>query len=152
MTPSPDIAEAEDDLRSGDPERQARGIRRVEALRGHGDPIAAYAVASWLLSGAHGYPRDPERAAALLQFAADHGVRDAQYDLGVLVEKRRMGAHPRREAFSRYLTATALGDRDAAHELVRCLYYGIGTLANRKGAEQLFEALTADEQRPLAAE
>ena len=117
-----------------------------------GDPLAAYAIGSWLLNGAHGYPHDETRAAPYLQYAAEHGVREAIYDLGELTGIRRLGSRPRKDAFNRYLTAAILGDRDAAREVIRCVYHGIGTFADPEGAERLSDALSGETQRPLAAE
>lgn len=148
----PDILMASADLHSDDPARRTRGVRAVETLEKRGDPTAAYAIGSWLLAGAHGYPRDEARAAPYLQYAAERGVREAIFDLGVMTEERRLGPKPRREAFNRYLTAAILGDRDAAHEVVRCVYHGIGAYADPQAAERLHDLLVGGEQRPLAAE
>lgn len=152
MADMPDMAAAKADLLSGDPQRRADGVRAVEALERKGDPLAAYAVATWRLHGSHGHVRDETAAAPLLQYAADRGVPEAIYDLGQLIEGRRLGPKPRREAFTRYLTAAILGDRDAAHEVVRCTYHGIGTFADPQAAERLHEALTGGGRQPLAAE
>lgn len=138
-----DIEEARVDLSSDEPERRARGADAIRELQRRGDPVAAYAVATWMLAGAHGHSPSQDDAAPYLQYAADHGVRDAIFDLAVLVESRRLGKRPRREAFSRYITAAMLGDRDAAFEVVRCIYHGVGTFADPLAAERIHDALEA---------
>lgn len=152
MTSAPEIADAASDLRSEDPDRVLRGVKTMEAQERQGDPTAAYAVGTWFLHGVHGYAQDEARAAPLLQYAADRGVPSALFDLGVLIETRRLGTRPRREAFSNYLAAALLGDRDAAQEVVRCVYHGIGAFADPRGAERLFDVLHRGEQRLIAAE
>lgn len=124
----------------------------VEALNRQGEPTAAYAIGTWHLFGTHGYERSAGKAAPYLQFATEHAVPEAAYDLGVLVETERLGRTPRREAFGHYVLSAILGDRDAAEEVVRCLYWGIGTFRNREAAARISRALGRERQQPLAAE
>jgi TPR repeat protein len=148
----PTIEMAAEALRSEDSQRQREGVAMIEKLHREGNPTAAYAIGTWHLHGTHGYALSTEKAAPYLQYATEHSIPEAAYDLGVLVETERLGTRARRDAFGHYVLAAILGDQEGAEEVARCFYWGIGTFRNREAAEHIRRVLDRGEQQPLAAE
>lgn len=105
---------------------------------GQGDPVAAYALATWYLHGRH-IKKNYQTAVTLLLKASRGGVRDAFYDLAVCYEKGRGIEKDTVKAFTNYLIASQLGDKNSLYEVGRCFYYGIGTEKNRELASQFFD-------------
>lgn len=100
-----------------------------------GEPRAAYALATWYLSGANGFEKDIERAFELLTAAADKKVPAALYDLAICYEKGVAVEVDLEEAFYLYLDAAIRGDQQAIFEVGRCYEHGIGVAQNRQIAD-----------------
>ncbi|TAA21586.1 tetratricopeptide repeat protein [Pseudoxanthomonas winnipegensis] len=89
------------------------------------DPRADYALATWYLHGRF-VRRNVRKSIRLLKSACDGKVPEACFDIAVLYETGvGVKKNPRRAAIY-YLKAALLGEKSAANEVARCLYYGIG--------------------------
>lgn len=115
------------------------GIDIVKHLFEKADPLAVYAMGTWHLHGAHGFPLNQERGVELIAMAAKRGVVDAVCDYAYSLEQGVGIEKSRHEALGYYLLATLLGDPDALHDLARCFDDGIGIRRNKELAGLLFE-------------
>ncbi|MGZ8364019.1 MAG: tetratricopeptide repeat protein [Caulobacteraceae bacterium] len=139
-------------LLSTDPQCQAEGVSIIEKLNGSGDAIAAYAIGTWHLFGAHGYELSEKKAAPYLQYAAERDVPEALFDLAVMLERQKPNRRANKDAFANYLLAALLGDKSSLAELSRCFYWGIGTFKNEDLSEHLFRIAEGKEtQRAVSA-
>jgi hypothetical protein len=125
-------------LRSGDELERKKGVAIVEEQLEAGSPLATYAVGTWYLHGANGYPKEPERAAKLIASAADQFVTDAVCDIAFSLEKGIGVEKDFEEALAHYLVAAILGDEDAVHDVARCFDEGIGVKADITIANRLY--------------
>jgi uncharacterized protein len=108
-----------------------------------GDYRAAYALATWHLSG-HYFEKDASKAVKLLKQAAKARVADAMYDLAICYERGAGVKKNTRQALALYLDAALLyatekkGELrmysfdEAAHSVARCYYHGIGVAKDPK--------------------
>jgi TPR repeat protein len=113
-----------------------KSLHLLEAADTAGDARATYALATWYL---HGQPpvlrQDRKKAVSLLERAAEAGVADALYDLGVSYEKGEVDEPDHRRAFENYLKAALRGEVQSIYEVGRCYYYGIGVTADQQIAD-----------------
>ncbi len=101
-----------------------------------GDARATYALATWYLHGRSPIVEpDLAKAISLLQVAANAGVPDALYDMGVSYEKGESGQPDFVRAFRSYLAAALRGEEQSIYEVGRCYHYGIGVNVDREVAE-----------------
>ncbi len=107
---------------------------------GHAE--ATYALATWYLFGRHVAPSSA-KALALLKRAVRRGSADAAFDLAIAFEQGKIIERNERKAFQHYLTAAIrhrqpltypamYSFREAAYEVSRCYFHGIGIAADRK--------------------
>jgi TPR repeat protein len=108
--------------------------------QGHGQ--ATYALATWHLFGRHVAPSMP-KALTLLKRAVRRGNADAAFDLAIAYEQGKIVERDERKAFELYLTSAIryrqpldyppmYSFHEAAYEISRCYYHGIGVAADRK--------------------
>lgn len=119
-------------LQHGDPRYVAQLLEQAVQL---GDPHAAYALGTWFLHGAHGYPKDKNKGAELFEVAADAKLPDALFDLAVCYERGDGVEKNPGKAFLLYLDAAVRGDKQAVFEVSRCYTFGIGVLEDAEVAE-----------------
>ncbi len=104
---------------------------QLERASGLGNGKAIYALSTWYLHG-QVYRRDLKKAVELLNLACDKNIPEAHFDLAICLEKGKGVKKNLREAFLHYLKACRLGDKDAAYEVGRCYYYGLGVKADKE--------------------
>ncbi|EJK75753.1 hypothetical protein THAOC_02514 [Thalassiosira oceanica] len=93
--------------------------KRVDA----GDPMAIYDLGTKYDFGEYGLVKDVTRAVELYERAAELGVKDAHYNLGVLYDQGKEVAKDMDKAFRHYETAAMYGHVDARHNLGCEEYY-----------------------------
>ncbi|MBL8704765.1 MAG: sel1 repeat family protein [Rhodospirillales bacterium] len=107
---------------------------------GHAE--ATYALATWYLFGRHVAP-SMTKALTLLKRAVRRGSADAAFDLAIAFEQGKIVERNERKAFQLYLTSAIrhrqplsyppmYSFREAAYEVSRCYYHGIGVAADRR--------------------
>ncbi|MEN0061299.1 MAG: tetratricopeptide repeat protein [Myxococcota bacterium] len=116
---------------------------RMELAVTSGDPRAMYAIATWYLAGEYGYPCSDERALSLLHAAAQAGVTEAMYDLGVSFELARGVPSDCHKAFYWYLRAAIRGEADAVMQVANCYASGSGIELDLVSALAWYEAAEA---------
>jgi uncharacterized protein len=104
---------------------------QLERASDLGNGKAIYALGTWYLHG-RVYKKDFKKAVELLKVACDKNIPDAHFDLAVCFEKGKGIKKNLREAFLSYLRAFCLGDKDAAYEIGRCYYHGLGVKADKE--------------------
>jgi len=100
------------------------------------DRRATYALGSWYMHGCY-VKKDPRRAARLFDLARKGGIAEAAFDLGQSYEAGIGCPKSPERAVKLYMEAASRGDRDAWKEIIRCIYWGIGTSKNRMLARTL---------------
>jgi uncharacterized protein len=103
---------------------------RLEKASDLGNGKAIYALSTWHLHG-RVFKIDLKKAVNLLKVACDKNIPSAHFDLAICFEKGKGVKKNLREAFLHYLRASRLGDKDAAYEVGRCYYYGLGIKADK---------------------
>jgi TPR repeat protein len=106
------------------------------------DRRATYALGTWYLHGRY-VKKNVMRAIRLIELAAAANVSDALFDLAVSYEKGQGVRRSEKVAARLYLEAALSGDHQAAYEVGRCLYYGIGFLKDRSQARVWFDRARA---------
>lgn len=112
---------------------------------------AAYALGSWYIYGFR-VERDFRKAVHFLKRAMKRGSGDAAYDLAICLERGNGISKNKVEAFRCYTYAalqlltppsypSMYNFEEAAAQLARCYYYGIGTPSDRK-VSQLWSSLS----------
>lgn len=119
-------------VRGENPNIEKARILLEEAFQ-QGDPRAAYALGTWYFHGKV-FPTNKRIALKLFRYAAKKCVPIACFDLAVCFERGCGVRRSFRSAFSHYLQAALLGDKESVYEVGRCYYYGIGTKKDRKQA------------------
>ncbi|EJK48807.1 hypothetical protein THAOC_32363, partial [Thalassiosira oceanica] len=120
--------------------------KRVNA----GDPLAINFLGDQHLDGKYGLEKDVTRAVELYERAAELGVKDAHYNLGVIyangmdVEKDMAKAH--------YLVAAKLGQDNSLKEVKLLFMDGLATKTDYAGALQGYqEAIKSPDQEEAKA-
>lgn len=114
-------------------------IRQVEDKAFAGDPKAQHDLAAIYTAGHGGAPQDYQRAMFWFRKAAEQGIANAAYNLGVLYHQG-MGASPDiLEAIRWYETAATLGHPEAQYNLGIAYIEGIGVPYNASEAARYFE-------------
>jgi len=107
----------------------------LEVAHALGDRRASYALATWYMFGNDGYKKNIAKAISLLKLAAKSDIAYANHDLAVAYETGTGVKKNKKIAYNNYVAAVLNGDYDAAEEVGRCLYYGIGVNRDRKMAK-----------------
>jgi TPR repeat protein len=110
----------------------------VTALEKEGDPRAAYAIATWYLSGLH-VKKDCKKAVELLTIAANFDIPDACFDLAICFEKGNGVIKNLEKSFYYYMKGALAGDPQSHYETGRCYYHGIGVKKNKDLGEILLK-------------
>ena len=102
---------------------QARAMvqRRVDA----GDPMAIWNIGTQYSLGKYGLEKDVARAVELYKHAAELGLREAHYNLGVLYDEGKEVEKDTGKAINHYEAAAMNGYVDARHNL-SCMEYEAG--------------------------
>jgi uncharacterized protein len=134
--------------------RQEGYSERAAALlwREHrrGDARATYALATWYHFGCL-YKVDQKKAFRLVRQAHKKGIEIATFSLAISYERGWGVKKSTGKAVGLYLRAARKGDKDAIEQVVRCVFWGIGTVPNRKLAffiEDLAKGNSAGEIKP----
>ncbi|EJK77426.1 hypothetical protein THAOC_00745 [Thalassiosira oceanica] len=98
-------------------ETDSQVLAMVQARADKGDPEAIYFLGSDYERGKHGLEKDVTRAVELYERAAELGVKEAHYNLGVLYDTGREVAQDMDKAIRRYETAAMRGHVSARHNL-----------------------------------
>jgi TPR repeat protein len=114
--------------REGYSERVA-GLLWSEHRRG--DARATFALSTWYHFGCL-YKVDAKRAFTLARQAHRKGIRLATFNLAVSYERGWGVQKSAAKAFDLYVQAARKGERDAIDEVLRCVFWGIGTARNRQ--------------------
>lgn len=95
-----------------------------------GNHEARYAIGTWYL---HGFflKKNIRKGVSLIAEAADNGVADAAFDMGVSYELGAGRKVNEKKALCYFMRAFLLGDPDAAVEIERLLYWGSLDIRNR---------------------
>lgn len=120
----------------------AKGFPLLAAAERLGHAEATYALATWYLFGRHVAPSSA-KALVLLKRAVRRGSADAAFDLAIAFEQGKIIERDERKAFQLYPTSAirhrqplshpaTYGFREAAYEVSRCYYHGIGVTADRR--------------------
>ena len=111
----------------------AQAPKAYELLRSEmerGGQEARYAIGTWHLHGFY-LKKNVRKGVALIAEAADNGVADAAFDMGVSYELGVGRKADENKALCYFMRAFLLGDPDAAVEIERLLYWGSATIRNR---------------------
>ena len=115
-------------------------IKQVEEQAFAGSPEAQHDLAAIYTAGHAGVPRDYARAAFWFRKAADQGIANARYNLGVLYHQG-LGVKPNmNEAIYWYNQASKLGHPEAQYNLGIAYIEGIGVTYSPQKAAENFEA------------
>ena len=111
----------------------AHAPRAYELLRAEmdsGNFEAKYAIGTWYL---HGFflKKNVRKGVSLIAEAANNGIADAAFDMGVSYELGIARKADEQKALCYFMRAFLLGDQDAAVEIARLLYWGGPTVRNR---------------------
>jgi len=129
-------------MRSKEPDPE-RAATMFEKAWESGDPRAAYALATWYLHGFF-YKKSFGKAVKLLRKASRSRIADAAYDLAICYELGAGVKKNLKRAAALYLDSALLfatqpsgqlhmySFDEAAHEVGRCYYYGIGVTKDRR--------------------
>ena len=101
--------------------------------QGHnrGDGRATYALATWYIHGTL-FQTNPRKGIGLLRIARKKGIREAIFDLAYSYEIGFGVTKSLAKAFDLYVEAAQKGDHQALSEVVRCVYYGVGTSKHKE--------------------
>lgn len=118
-------------LTSQDESNYPLAARLLEQAHKEGDRRATYALATWYIHGRH-FSIEARKAFRLLKQSGEAGISEALFDLGNSYEVGFGTKKSPAKALECYIEAAARGDRQAAVEVCRCVFWGIGTQRNRK--------------------
>lgn len=104
-------------------------IRIMQDSADLGDARALYALATWYYSGEK-RRKNFTKAIDLLKKAAVQGIAEAFFDLAIGYERGKGLTKNKYKAFQYYCIALSLGYSPSEKEIIRCCYYGIGTVRN----------------------
>jgi uncharacterized protein len=116
------------------PNHQAAYASLLRALE-EGDYRAAYALGTWYMDGVL-VPKSVRKGVALISKAADRGVPEAAYDMGVCCEQGIGRRKSETAALAYFIRAALLEDGDAVIELRRLLHWGSPAVRNRRLAKE----------------
>ena len=95
-----------------------------------GDPLIEYMLGTVYFHGLHGVLKNDTEAVKWFRKAADQGILQAQYDLGVMYANGDGVPENDAEAVNWYRKAADSGLVEAQYELARMYYYGGGVPEN----------------------
>lgn len=116
--------------RPDDPSKYPLAAKLLKEAHSGGDRRATYALATWYIHGRY-FPIDAHKAFRFLKQSAKAGIPEAIFDLGHAYEVGFGTKKSPEAALGYYVKAAAQGDRQAAEEVFRCIFWGIGTRPNR---------------------
>ena len=117
-------------MSSREPEKALAAYEFLEKARKQGDHRATYAIGTWHLHGFY-FKKNVRKGVALIAQAAENGIANAAFDLGVSYETGVGRKVDENKALCCYMRAFLLGSVEAAKEIERLLYWGGPTLRNR---------------------
>ncbi len=96
------------------------------------------------------FPPSEEEAARYFRIAADAGVADAQYDLGVLLLLGKEPIQSEKEAVHYFKLAAEQEHPDAQYNLGVCYYQGLGVCVSQEEAIRYLELAVKQKQAKAA--
>ncbi|MCK1601602.1 sel1 repeat family protein [Bradyrhizobium sp. 166] len=117
--------------------RLSRRSKDVEAAKlmqrtaAAGDRRATYALATWYRYGGRALPVDLRKALRLFKQSSKAGVAEAFFELGRSYELGLGTKKAPAKALDNYIEAALRGNRGGAVDTYRCIFWGIGTKANK---------------------
>lgn len=110
---------------------QASDVKRITAQAEAGDAEAIHTLATWQMTGLEGLvEKDAAAGLANLARASELGAAYASYSLGTIYERGEKVPKSYAKAFEYFTLAFAQGAEEAAEEIYRFYYYGLGVEQN----------------------
>ena len=103
--------------RTPTPEDEGQGLAMIQKRADAGDPMAIYFFGVQYRCGKYGLEKDMMRAVEMYERAAELGVKEAHYNLGVLYDEGVGAEKDMAKAFLHYEAAAMSGHVSARHNL-----------------------------------
>ncbi|EJK75328.1 hypothetical protein THAOC_02948 [Thalassiosira oceanica] len=106
---------------------ESQALAMIRKRVGAGDPLAIWHLGTKYILGAYGLEKDVTRAVELYERAADLGVKEAHYNLGVLYDEGIEVAKDIDKAIGHYETAAMYGCEDSLDNIKELFMSGLAT-------------------------
>ncbi|GGE98106.1 hypothetical protein GCM10011404_34060 [Sphingomonas prati] len=115
----------------------------------HGDDRAKYALATWYLHGNDAVEKNERLGVSMLKKLANSNVAEAVFDLAIAYDYGRQVRRNEKKAFSFYMRAALLGDRESCSQLAQFFKEGKIVDANPVVASA-WERRAQEEERDIS--
>ncbi len=127
----------------GGPVDEAGGLRLLQMASDRGNAVATYELGVGYKGGLHGLARDPAKAIALFQKAADAGLKEAQHSLALAYSRGAGVAQDYAVAITWAQKAIDQGDGNALFFVAMCYLDGTGVKKDEAKAMELVKKAAA---------